>query len=106
MKKNEYTTTFQSRVLSKFNPWLEPYTDIFLSKLAKKGIKNVAIVTPAFVSDCLETLEEIKIQYDELFRENGGEKLHYIPCLNDHDDHITLIDKLIKDNMGDWFNEK
>ena len=56
--------------------------------------------------DCLETLEEIKIQYDELFKENGGDSLTYIPCLNDHDDHIELIDKLIKVNMSDWRNEK
>ena len=56
--------------------------------------------------DCLETLEEIKIQYDELFKESGGDSLTYIPCLNDHDDHIELIDKLIKVNMSDWRNEK
>ena len=104
LKADKHILSFQSRFGSE--EWLQPYIDEEIVKLAKNGVKNLHIISPGFSVDCLETLEEIKIQYDELFRENGGEKLHYIPCLNDHDDHITLIDKLIKDNMGDWFNEK
>ena len=104
LKEDRYMLSFQSRFGSE--EWLQPYIDEEIVKLAKNGVKNLHIISPGFSVDCLETLEEIKIQYDELFRENGGEKLHYIPCLNDHDDHITLIDKLIKSNMGDWYNEK
>ena len=104
LEEDRYMLSFQSRFGSE--EWLQPYIDEEIVKLANNGVKNLHIISPGFSVDCLETLEEIKIQYDELFRENGGEKLHYIPCLNDHDDHITLIDKLIKDNMGDWFNEK
>ena len=104
LEEDRYMLSFQSRFGSE--EWLQPYIDEEIVKLAKNGVKNLHIISPGFSVDCLETLEEIKIQYDELFRENGGEKLHYIPCLNDHDDHITLINKLIKDNMGDWFNEK
>tara|TARA_Y100001970_G_scaffold80354_1_gene102089 strand:+ start:851 stop:1852 length:1002 start_codon:yes stop_codon:yes gene_type:complete len=104
LKEDRYMLSFQSRFGSE--EWLQPYIDEEIVKLAKNGVKNLHIISPGFSVDCLETLEEIKIQYDELFRENGGEKLHYIPCLNDHDDHIKLIDKLIKSNMGDWYNEK
>ena len=104
LKEDRYMLSFQSRFGSE--EWLQPYIDEEIVELAKNGVKNLHIISPGFSVDCLETLEEIKIQYDELFRENGGEKLHYIPCLNDHDDHIKLIDKLIKNNMGDWYNEK
>ena len=104
LKEDRYMLSFQSRFGSE--EWLQPYIDEEIVKLAKNGVKKLHIISPGFSVDCLETLEEIKIQYDELFRENGGEKLHYIPCLNDHDDHIKLIDKLIKSNMGDWYNEK
>ena len=104
LKEDRYMLSFQSRFGSE--EWLQPYIDEEIVNLAKNGVKNLHVISPGFSVDCLETLEEIKIQYDELFRENGGEKLHYIPCLNDHDDHIKLIDKLIKNNMGDWYNEK
>ena len=104
LEGDRYMLSFQSRFGTE--EWLQPYIDEEIVKLAKNGVKNLHIISPGFSVDCLETLEEIKIQYDELFRENGGEKLHYIPCLNDHDDHIKLIDKLIKSNMGDWYNEK
>ena len=103
LEEDKYMLSFQSRFGTE--EWLQPYIDEEIVKLAKNGVKNLHIVSPGFSVDCLETLEEIKIQYDELFKENGGEKLHYIPCLNDHDDHIKLIDKLIKNNMSDWYNE-
>ena len=79
-------------------------TSVFIE--AAEIPKKLHIISPGFSVDCLETLEEIKIQYDELFKESGGDSLTYIPCLNDHDDHIELIDKLIKVNMSDWRNEK
>lgn len=72
--------TFQSRLGS--DPWLQPYTDTTLTELPKKGIKKLLVICPAFVADCLETLEEIMIRGKESFIESGGEELIYSPCLN------------------------
>ncbi len=93
----EIKTTFQSR----FGPqeWLKPYTDKTLEELPKKGIKNVLTICPGFSSDCVETLEEILIQGKESFMESGGENFDMIPCLNDNDDHIKLLNTLIKRNI-------
>ena len=87
-------TTFQSR----FGPqeWLKPYTDKTLEKLPKEGVKNVLAICPGFSSDCVETLEEILIQGKESFIDSGGENFDMIPCLNDSDDHINLLNNLIK----------
>ena len=104
LSADKYILSFQSRFGSE--EWLQPYIDEEIVRLAKNGVKKLHIISPGFSVDCLETLEEIKIQYDELFKENGGDSFTYIPCLNDHDDHIELIDKLIKVNMSDWRNEK
>lgn len=87
--KNKYSNAFQSRLPNE--AWLKPYTDNELERLAKKGIKNLVIVTPAFVTDCLETLEEIAMEGKEEFLEAGGENYHYVPCLNDDDDWAKLI---------------
>ncbi|MGV6846638.1 MAG: ferrochelatase [Lutibacter sp.] len=89
LPENFYSTSFQSR-LGK-DPWLQPYTDKTIENLAKKGVKNLAVVTPAFVSDCLETLEEIGMEAKSNFLENGGEKFNNIPCLNDRDDWATTL---------------
>lgn len=87
--KDKYSNAFQSRLPNE--AWLKPYTDNELERLAKKGIKNLVIVTPAFVTDCLETLEEIAMEGKEEFLEAGGENYHYVPCLNDDDDWAKLI---------------
>ena len=86
-------TTFQSR----FGPqeWLQPYTDKTLEDLPKEGKKNILVICPGFSSDCVETLEEIAIQGKESFIKSGGKNFDVIPCLNDNDDHINLIKKLI-----------
>jgi ferrochelatase len=89
LDENKYTTTFQSR-LGK-DPWIQPYTDETIEKLAQNGIKKLAIITPAFVSDCLETIEEIGMEAKESFLEHGGEAFHRIDCLNDNDDWATVI---------------
>ena len=93
----EIKTTFQSR----FGPqeWLKPYTDKILETLPKEGKKNVLAICPGFSSDCVETLEEILIQGKESFMDSGGENFDMIPCLNDNDDHINLINNLIKRNI-------
>ena len=96
-KKIEIKTTFQSR----FGPeeWLQPYTDKTLESLPKEGAKNVLAICPGFSSDCVETLEEILIQGRESFMEAGGENFDMIPCLNDTDDHIKLLNNLIEQNI-------
>ena len=86
---SKYSNAFQSRLPNE--AWLKPYTDDELVRLAKNGIKNLVIVTPAFVTDCLETLEEIAMEGKEEFLEAGGENYHYVPCLNDDDDWSKLI---------------
>ena len=86
--------TFQSR----FGPdeWLQPYTDKTLEKLPSEGIKNLLVMCPGFSSDCVETLEEILIQGKESFINSGGKNFDLIPCLNDREDHIDMIEKLVK----------
>ncbi|MCM2301159.1 MAG: ferrochelatase [Flavobacteriaceae bacterium] len=89
LKEGTFTTTFQSR-LGK-DPWIQPYTDETIDNYAKKGIKKLAIITPAFVSDCLETIEEIGMEAKESFIEHGGESFHRIDCLNDNDAWANVI---------------
>jgi len=92
-KENTYSTSFQSRL--GFDPWLQPYTDRTIERLGKEGVKNMAIVTPAFVSDCLETLEEIAMEGQEIFHEMGGQDFTTVPCLNDDDEWVALLSKWI-----------
>ena len=92
--EDKYSNAFQSRLPNE--AWLKPYTDDELVRLAKEGKKKLVIVTPAFVTDCLETLEEIAMEGKEEFLEAGGEKYHYVPCLNDDDDWAKLLAKWSK----------
>tara|TARA_B100000287_G_scaffold176325_1_gene166293 strand:+ start:265 stop:1260 length:996 start_codon:yes stop_codon:yes gene_type:complete len=94
LKEIKIITTFQSR----FGPqeWLQPYTDKTLESLPKEGSKKILVISPGFASDCVETLEEISIQGKESFEKCGGEKFGFIPCLNDNDDHIILLEHLIR----------
>ena len=94
LKEGTYSTSYQSRV-SIIGSWLKPYTDKTVEAFAKKGTKKMAITTPAFVSDCLETLEEIGMEAAEDFEDNGGEKLHVIPCINDRDDWANVLSRWI-----------
>ncbi|OIQ30994.1 MAG: ferrochelatase [Bacteroidetes bacterium MedPE-SWsnd-G2] len=93
LEKDTYSTSFQSRL--GFDPWLQPYTDLTIERLGKQGIKNMAIITPAFVSDCLETLEEIAMEGEEIFHEVGGENFTTVPCLNDDKEWVDLLSKWI-----------
>ena len=92
--KSKYSNAFQSRLPNE--AWLKPYTDSELVRLAKKGIKNLVIVTPAFVTDCLETLEEIAMEGKEEFLDSGGKNYYYVPCLNDDKDWSKLISRWAK----------
>jgi ferrochelatase len=91
--ENKYSQTFQSRLAG--DKWLEPYTDIEINKMPEKGIKKLAVVTPAFVSDCLETLEEIAMEANHQFKEHGGEAFLAIPCLNDGDEWCATVSNWI-----------
>jgi len=93
LKEGTFSTSFQSRL--GIDSWLQPYTDKTVAKFAKEGVKKMAIVTPAFVSDCLETLEEIGMEAAEDFEEKGGEKLYVIPCINDRPDWINVLSRWI-----------
>ena len=73
-----------------------PYTDKTFESLPKEGKKNILVICPGFASDCVETLEEISIQGKESFLRSGGENFDTVPCLNDSDDHINLLEKLTK----------
>jgi ferrochelatase len=89
LKKETYTVTFQSRL--GFDPWLQPPTDRTIERMGIDGTKNLAVVTPAFVSDCLETLEEIAMEGKEIFHEVGGKDFTVVPCLNDREDWVKVL---------------
>jgi protoporphyrin/coproporphyrin ferrochelatase len=93
--EDKYSQTFQSRLAG--DKWLTPYTDVEVNKMPEKGIKNLAVVTPAFVSDCLETLEEIAMEANHEFIKHGGENFMAIPCLNDSDEWCKTVANWIKD---------
>jgi len=93
--EGKYSQTFQSRLAG--DKWLEPYTDIEINKMPEKGIKNLAVVTPAFVADCLETLEEIAMEANHQFKAHGGENFLAIPYLNDSDEWCQT--------MSNWIND-
>ncbi|MBB4118537.1 ferrochelatase [Mesonia hippocampi] len=93
--EDKFSVSFQSRL--GVDPWLKPYTDRTIERFGLKGIKSMAIVTPAFVSDCLETLEEIAMEGKEIFEEVGGQTFNVIPCLNDREDWVKTLSR--------WINE-
>lgn len=94
LSKEQYMITFQSRLGR--DPWLQPYTDKTLEKLAEEGNKRVKVMCPAFTADCLETLEEIAEQGRDSFLEAGGEDFEQIPCLNEHPAFIDFLESQVK----------
>ena len=100
--QNKVLVTFQSRFGPE--PWLQPYTDETIIELAKQGSKNIALIAPGFISDCLETLEELNVEARELFFENGGKTFQYIPCLNDNEYSIKFLNEIVKQNLLGWNN--
>lgn len=93
-------TTFQSR----FGPaqWLQPYTDETIKAMAKRGVKRIAVLTPGFVADCLETLEEIGVENAAYFLDNGGEKYVRIECLNDSEAGIDVLEAVVRRELSGW----
>jgi ferrochelatase len=100
MDEERLRLTFQSR----FGPaeWLQPYTDKTVEALAKSGVKNLAIVTPGFSADCLETLEEIAVENGGIFKAHGGENFAAIPCLNDSDEGMAVIRHIVRRELQGW----
>ncbi|MGX7652878.1 ferrochelatase [Shewanella putrefaciens] len=94
LSQDEFVMTFQSRFGKA--KWLQPYTDATMQALPNAGVRDVAIVCPAFSADCLETLEEIVGENGHIFTEAGGNKFRYIPALNDDDAHITMMANLVR----------
>lgn len=91
---DKVSSSFQSRLAG--DPWLKPYTDFEFERLAKEGKKRLAVITPAFVADCLETLEEIAMEGKHQFLEAGGEGYKHIPCLNDRDAWVGVMANWVK----------
>ena len=100
LSSDQLITTFQSR----FGPqqWLQPYTDKTLEKLAAGGTKSVAVLNPGFVSDCLETLEEIAVEARETFLHAGGSNFTHIPCLNASSEGMTVIEHMVRQELTGW----
>jgi len=92
--------TFQSRFGTA--EWLKPYTDATVKALAEKGVKNLAVITPGFAADCLETLEEIAMENADIFRHAGGENFAAIPCLNDSDGGMAVIRDVVLRELKGW----
>ncbi len=94
LTQQHFITTFQSRFGKA--QWLQPYTDETLAKLPEQGNKHIAIISPAFSADCLETLEELEHENRAVFMQAGGEQYHYIAALNERDDHIDALLSVIE----------
>jgi ferrochelatase len=92
--------SFQSR----FGPteWLKPYTDATVRALAQEGVKRLAVITPGFAADCLETLEEIGVENAEYFHEAGGEKFAALPCLNDSKEGVAALEAVARRELLGW----
>lgn len=93
-------TTFQS-VFGR-EEWLKPYTVEHVADLARRGITDIAVISPAFSADCIETLEEINGEIREAYEHAGGKDFTYIPCLNDDDAHIQVLAGIVEENLAGW----
>jgi ferrochelatase len=98
-QKEECQIAFQSRVGRE--PWLQPYTDEVIKKLAESGTRHLQVISPGFSVDCLETLEEIAIRYRDLFIAAGGEKFEYIPALNESEAHAGVLASVCEKYLGE-----
>ena len=99
LESNQYRVAFQSRLGR--TPWIKPYTDIMLPTLIKEGIQNIALVSPSFVTDCLETLEEINIRLREQWQQLGGKEFIFIPSLNSEPGWINALKEMVHEIAKD-----
>lgn len=100
LKDEQLLTCFQSRFGKA--EWVKPYLDATLKSLPEQGVKSVQVVSPGFSADCLETLEEIAVENQTYFKQAGGERFEYIPCLNDDDAHIKTLRNIIAQHIHGW----
>ena len=100
LDESKLRMTFQSRFGRA--AWLQPYTDATVRGLAKQGVKNLAVVTPGFAADCLETLEEIAVENARIFKRAGGENFVHIPCLNDSERGMLVIRTVVQRELKGW----
>ncbi|MCF7982567.1 MAG: ferrochelatase, partial [Pseudomonadales bacterium] len=100
LSDNQWLCSFQSR----FGPaeWVKPYTDKVLQQWGNDGVRSVDVICPAFAADCLETLEEIKIQNRDFFLDAGGKEYRYIPALNNRTQFIQCLASLVEQHSGGW----
>jgi ferrochelatase len=100
LRAEQYRVTFQSRFGRA--EWLKPYTADVLAELGKQKVRRVDVICPGFVSDCLETLEEIAIEGKSAFLSTGGREFHYIPCLNERTDWLHALTDIVLSNLVGW----
>jgi ferrochelatase len=100
LDEDKLRLTFQSRFGRAV--WLQPYTDVTVKSLARQGVKNLAVITPGFSADCLETLEEIAVENAHIFKKNGGENFVHIPCLNDSEPGMLVIWTVALRELKGW----
>ena len=98
--EDKWLTTFQSRFGN--DPWLQPYTDETVKRLAAEGVKRLALVAPGFSADCLETLEELDKENRHYFEESGGERFAYLPALNDSAEGMRVIEAVVRRELQGW----
>ena len=100
LAEEDYSHCYQSRFGSVV--WLQPYTEDTLKSLAKRGLRKLTVVSPSFAVDCLETLEEVAMEYRDKFLEMGGDQLSLVPALNDDDRHAEALASIIEGQLGGW----
>lgn len=98
--ENRLITTFQSRFGREV--WLQPYTDETVQRLASEGVKSIAVINPGFSADCLETLDEIGREVRDEFLHAGGRNFSHIPCLNDSDEGMAMLEMIVRRELGGW----
>ncbi|RDV39611.1 ferrochelatase [Bradymonadaceae bacterium TMQ3] len=98
LEREQWSVSFQSRLGR--DPWLKPYTDFVLEELPSKGVKSIAVFSPAFVADCLETIEELGMEGKEDFLKAGGKAYDLVPCLNDSTLWIDLLERFVTDYLA------
>jgi ferrochelatase len=100
LSETQWLTTFQSRFGN--DVWLQPYTDETVKRLAREGVRRLALVAPGFTADCLETLEELDVENRHYFMENGGERYAYLPALNDDPEGMAVIANVVRRELQGW----
>ena len=100
LRADEWMATFQSRFGRA--EWLQPYAQQTVEELPSKGVKKLVMMTPGFASDCVETLEEVAIGLKETFEEAGGEEFSVVPCLNDSEPSIAMLDSIVRNELKGW----